>query len=225
VGQGRKTQDKWLHDFLLDPTIIRPAVLLRMPKFNMSSDEAETLVQFFAARDNANYPHHYGGTDLTQRVAAADARYAEENSGRSRMGDAEKVVLSKAGCIKCHLVGNYVPEEQAVLARGPNLANVYRRLKPDYVHRWIGKPNLILPYTEMPVNFPYNPGDSAKDGFWDENPVTKEKFKPLHGGSLEQAQAVSDLLSTWDRYIEGQTSIKKKVQAAGAPAPPASEGR
>ena len=40
VGEGRKVQTDWLHDFLLDPQPIRPAVVLRMPKFNMSSAEA-----------------------------------------------------------------------------------------------------------------------------------------------------------------------------------------
>ena len=48
--EGEKVQTDWLHDFLMDPTPIRPAVVLRMPNFHMSSDEASKLVNYFAAK-------------------------------------------------------------------------------------------------------------------------------------------------------------------------------
>ena len=52
INEGRKVQTDWLHDFLLDPYLIRPAVVLRMPKFNMSTGEATALANYFAAVDN-----------------------------------------------------------------------------------------------------------------------------------------------------------------------------
>ena len=52
IGEGAKVQTDWLHDFLLNPYPIRPAVFLRMPKFNMSSAEATALVDYFAAHKN-----------------------------------------------------------------------------------------------------------------------------------------------------------------------------
>ena len=58
VGEGRKVQTDWLHDFLLDPHPIRPAVVLRMPKFNMSSAEASPG-RLFCRRDNAEYPYDF----------------------------------------------------------------------------------------------------------------------------------------------------------------------
>jgi len=226
VGQGKKTQDKWLHEFLLDPYPIRPGVILRMPKFNMSSDDAGAFAQYFAARDNAEYPNTYGTQDTAQRLTAEAAEYQEklrkEGKTGTRFGDAEKIVLSKSGCIKCHLVGNFTPDGSD-RALGPNLADVYRRLKPDYVRRWIAKPSLILPYTKMPVNFPYDPANPAQDGFWEQIPGTMQNVQLYHGDSIEQIDAVSDLLSNWDRFIEGQTSIRKKVEAAGGAPPP--EGR
>lgn len=64
VGQGERTQPGWLRQFLLDPQKIRPMPILRMPKFNMSQDEAQILVDYFAAvtkQTNAGigllYPH------------------------------------------------------------------------------------------------------------------------------------------------------------------------
>ncbi len=50
-GEGRKVQTDWLHAFLIDPYPIRPAAVLRMPKFNMSSEEAQSLANYFAAVD------------------------------------------------------------------------------------------------------------------------------------------------------------------------------
>jgi mono/diheme cytochrome c family protein len=49
--EGEKTQPAWLFQFLRDPFRIRPMTVLRMPKFNMSPDEAMTLVNYFAAVD------------------------------------------------------------------------------------------------------------------------------------------------------------------------------
>jgi cbb3-type cytochrome oxidase cytochrome c subunit len=49
VGQGERTQPKWLKKFLLDPTPVRRLAILRMPKFNLSEEEADVLVAYFAA--------------------------------------------------------------------------------------------------------------------------------------------------------------------------------
>ena len=57
LNEGIKVQTQWLHDFLLNPYPIRPAVVLRMPKFNMSSDEAAALANYFAAADDVQYPY------------------------------------------------------------------------------------------------------------------------------------------------------------------------
>jgi cbb3-type cytochrome oxidase cytochrome c subunit len=48
IGQGEKTQSAWLRDFLLNPGEVRRMTILRMPKFNMSADEAQALVDYFA---------------------------------------------------------------------------------------------------------------------------------------------------------------------------------
>ena len=70
VGEGKKVQTKWLHDFLLEPIEIRPAVVLRMPKFNMSSDESSKLVNFFAARDDAPAPYEFDARTSSDYLTA-----------------------------------------------------------------------------------------------------------------------------------------------------------
>lgn len=56
LRQGEKTQPDWLFRFLRNPHEIRPQTVLRMPKFNMSDDEAMALVNYFAASDKISNP-------------------------------------------------------------------------------------------------------------------------------------------------------------------------
>jgi mono/diheme cytochrome c family protein len=56
LREGEKTQPGWLFQFLRHPTKIRPVTILRMPRFNMSDDEAMDLVNYFAAVDRINNP-------------------------------------------------------------------------------------------------------------------------------------------------------------------------
>jgi cytochrome c2 len=56
LREGEKTQPGWLFQFLRNPTKIRPATILRMPRFNMSDEEAMDLVNYFAAADRLNNP-------------------------------------------------------------------------------------------------------------------------------------------------------------------------
>jgi hypothetical protein len=56
LREGEKVQPDWLFRFLRDPFEIRPITILRMPKFNLSDDEAMALVHYFAAVDRLANP-------------------------------------------------------------------------------------------------------------------------------------------------------------------------
>lgn len=200
VGEGAKVQTDWLHDFLLDPHMIRPEVVLRMPKFNMSSDEASTLVNYFAAKDEVSYPYNFSPRRRSDYLAQQEKAYEDllKELGlpsSTRFDDARKIIFNKAGCIQCHAVGDY---SQA--PRGPDLAQVYKRLRGDYTRRWIANPKRILPYTSMPENFKYLPDNPAESGFivtYQEGGETKKK-KLVHGNATEQLDAMVDLLMNFD---------------------------
>jgi hypothetical protein len=195
IGEGRKVQTQWLHDFLLNPYPIRPAVVLRMPKFNMSSDEASKLAHYFAARDGAEYPFEFDSRQQADYLAAADQGHP------SRLADALKIITDNNYCVKCHLLGEYSPGGNPK-ALGPQLADVHRRLRPDYVHPWIANPKRFLPYTGMPVNIP------------PDKPVDQKLFP---GDSEEQLSGVTDFLMNFDRYTKQQ--FKPDIK----PPPPADE--
>jgi len=132
IGEGHKVQTAWLHDFLLDPYPIRPAVFLRMPKFNMSSAEATALANYFAAADNSEFPYTYSSGRDRSRLAALEAEYAQRPAegagaatpaaggggatssttapeGMQRLDDAMKIIVNGNFCVKCHLVADFEP--------------------------------------------------------------------------------------------------------------------
>jgi hypothetical protein len=196
VGEGVKVQSQWLHDFLLDPFPIRPAAVLRMPKFNMSSADAAKLVNYFAAMDGAEYPYEFDPRTTSEHLdsleASHDGKYLEGAVG---------VVTDNNYCVKCHLVGDFAPAG-SMRAMGPRLDRVHNRLRPDYALRWLADPVRILPYTGMPQNIPPN------------KPIDQKLFK---GTSQEQLDALVDLLMNFDRFAQNQLSIKSRVKPA-APA-------
>ena len=224
IGEGSKVQSNWLHDFLLEPYPIRPAVFLRMPKFNMSSQEATALVNYFSAVDNAEYPYEFAPARQQPALAAKETAYRARQDVQSspgdrpeegswRFADAMKIVVNKNYCTQCHKVGDFAPEG-SVRAMAPNLADVYRRLRPEYTRNWIANPVMILPYTPMPVNIPYVASAPYHGG------ISQELY---HGTSEQQVDALVDLLMNYDQFTREQTSIRALVPPA-APAPAASGG-
>ncbi|WP_145055781.1 hypothetical protein [Lignipirellula cremea] len=215
MGEGKKVQTEWLHDFLLAPYPIRPLVVLRMPKFNMSSDEASILVNYFAAKDNVDYPYEYSPRQSANHLATAEEIYQKrlaelevpDAAANTRLADGLKIVTNV--CVQCHIVADFVPPD----AKGPNLADVYKRMRPKYVLDWVANPARILPYTSMPVNIPYDPAKEFNGG-------VKQEF--YHGTSTEQLEGLVDLLMNFDAYTQNQVEITplvpKKLPDSPAPA-------
>ena len=194
VGEGKKVQSSWLHTFLLAPEPIRPAAVLRMPRFNLSSAQASALVNYFAAVDGAEFPYDYDPRYESSTLAEREQTYPDH------LNDAMKIVTNGNYCVKCHLVGDYAPPGNPK-ALAPQLSEVRQRLRPDYVHGWIGNPKWFLPYTGMPVNIPFD------------KPVSQELYR---GNSDEQLSALTDLLMHYDTFANRQMSLEAFLQAPTA---------
>jgi hypothetical protein len=198
-----------------------------MPRFNMSSDEAAKLVNYFAAMDNPQYPYasserrpasrlteaeenyHKSLADLPDQQAPDSDQQAPKSNQQAppegyRLSDAMNIVTNKNYCITCHIISDFEPQTSDQ-AKAPNLARVYQRLRPDYVRDWIANPARILPYTGMPVNIEYVSGAPYLGG------VPQELY---HGTSVEQLDAVVDLLMNFDEYAKRRSPIAPLVQAA-----------
>ena len=200
-GEGQKVRPEWLYEFLLEPYPIRPAVILRMPKFNLSANESAALVDFFAAKDNAQYPYEFDGRTWSEHVMSE----SEREPFTQRLDGALKIVTDNNYCVKCHLVGDYTPKGSSA-ALAPQLDRVSSRLRPDFLQKWLAKPQSQLPYTGMPVNFP---ADKPADQ------------KLLAGSAEQQLQAVVDLLLNWGQLMKAQPSNSIKPRVKEAPPMPA----
>src|SRR6185503_5168279 len=52
LGEGSRVQTDWLHGFLTDPSNkIRPWLTVRMPTFEFTEDQINTVTRYFAALD------------------------------------------------------------------------------------------------------------------------------------------------------------------------------
>ncbi len=192
VHEGEAVQPAWLYDYLLAPYVIRPAVALRMPRYNLSAEETARLVDYFAARAGAAFPY---ASEWRSRQAQQEqpdpARWARHHQAMRLVTDRTTY------CAKCHLVGDWGPGGQTVTVLAPNLQRVGRRLRPEYVRRWLANPRSVLPYTAMPVNFP----------------LDKQMGQELlPGTSPQQLDAVLDLLLDYDGYLRSRVSIRAMVE-------------
>jgi mono/diheme cytochrome c family protein len=88
VGEGEKVQPEWLYNFLRNPYPIRPLTVLRMPKFNLSPEDTQAIVNYFAAVDRSENK----GIGLTYPYVAMPQR----ESSYLRLRTAEYVARLKA---------------------------------------------------------------------------------------------------------------------------------
>jgi len=205
--EGDKVQTDWLYRFLKDPGQIRYTIKLRMPRFNMSDDEARTLANYFAAADGAEYPYQEIPQAEPEYLAAASSRYAAVHPDRATQEDYLQEswrMLSTTLCIKCHAVGGRefkaVPNDPNV-TRGPNLDGVSQRLRSEWLTTWLSNPKWITPYTSMPLPFPKN----------------QTQYAPLFDADgSDQTLAVRDALLNYHRLLERNT---QPLPPAEQPAP------
>ncbi|NCN26947.1 c-type cytochrome [bacterium] len=134
--QGEKVQTDWLHAYLLNTDImIRPWLTIRMPVFQMTSNEATDLTKYFAAYDKAPYPY----MNQSHKILTG-----------SELAQAQKLYV-QMGCNTCH-----APRApgQTVADAAPHLSNVKARLRSDWIVKWLRNPSAIMPGTRMPQNWP-----------------------------------------------------------------------
>jgi mono/diheme cytochrome c family protein len=143
IGEGSRVRTPWLHDFLDDPSNkIRPWLEIRMPTFELSEEQLNTLTRYFASLDRVEYPFVPDPPLDPQMVAVGQD------------------LFNRWQCIRCHVVGGELPDQDPA-NMAPDLAMVNERLRPEWVADWLKSPTRIQPGTRMPTNFPENPEENA----------------------------------------------------------------
>ena len=141
--EGSAVQRAWLEDFLKNPNTLRPALIRRMPKFNLTAGEIKTLSDYILA---AYQSPGLDAQTLDPHTLNADA------AGRGK-----QLFYSKYGCQSCH-IADYKNDKGYV---GPALVSVGNRLTPAWMYKWLKDPNALRPGTLMP-NFSLK-DDEARD--------------------------------------------------------------
>jgi cytochrome c551/c552 len=138
VNQGHRVQTNWLYHFLGNVEPIRPWLKVRMPSFNLSTEDKNKLITGF----------QQGAHQLT---VVEPKEFVSWLPGERE----EAVKLFNAyNCVSCHAQGF---TKDAPLA--PNLYKVSSRLRPTWIKLWLKNPQAILPGTSMPSFF----GDTGVD--------------------------------------------------------------
>jgi mono/diheme cytochrome c family protein len=71
-----------------------------------------------------------------------------------------KLLFERWQCARCHVVAGKLPDQEPA-NMAPDLANVPRRLRADWLSLWLADPGRIMPGTRMPANFPIDPKENA----------------------------------------------------------------
>ena len=170
---------------------VRRYLKARMPTFNLSPNELQTLVNFFMGASSQGQPY------IPERL---DPLSADER------GMAVALFNSTAApCLKCHMTGDPAHDARAT---APNFLVAPERLKPAWTRRWILDPQLISPGTSMPSDLFKRDEAHAR---WVFNGPTPDSFKTYEKDQL-------DLLV---RYIfQASPDEQKRLGGGAASAPP-----
>ncbi|MBZ5700623.1 MAG: c-type cytochrome [Acidobacteriia bacterium] len=123
--EGSRAQRQWLIDFLKNPQTLRPSLILRMPQFNMTGQEAAIVADFIGRnlRSPAVNPAGVDPAQFTPQMAALGKQLYEV----------------KYQCQACHSIGaggGYV---------GPELSNVGNWMTAAWIAAWLKDPQALLP--------------------------------------------------------------------------------
>ncbi len=141
--EGSAVQRKWLLDFMNNPNTLRPMLIRRMPKFNLSNAEINSLSDYLVSAFQKS-----GFDSQTLDPAAL-------NSDAAVRG--KELFYTKYACQSCH-TADFKKDKGYV---GPPLADVGDRLTPVWIFKWLQNPNALTPGTLMPN--PNLPDSEAKD--------------------------------------------------------------
>ena len=130
--EGSAVQRPWLAAFLKNPTTLRPALIRRMPKFNLTQSEINELSDYI----------------MTVYQSPAIDRDSMPLSGYSagQVDQGKQLFYSKYGCQACHIVDPKADKGYI----GPTLSGVGSRLSAAWIFSWLKDPQVLRPGSMEP---------------------------------------------------------------------------
>ncbi|HXY50836.1 MAG TPA: c-type cytochrome [Terriglobales bacterium] len=130
--EGSSVQRKWLEDFFRNPGTLRPSLIRRMPKFNLTEEEIGTL---------SDYIMTVYQTPEFDRDSMPDSGYPATQVEQGR-----QLFYSKYACQSCHIVDPNADKGYI----GPTLTGVGARLTAAWVYHWLKNPQSLRAGTVEP---------------------------------------------------------------------------
>jgi cytochrome c2 len=191
TDQKNASQNKYQTQPGADRNGVRPYLKVRMPTFNFSPNELQTLVRFFMAVSGQAEPYIKEQLDpLTEQ----DKLVARE------------MFTSGTPCLKCHITGEAAHDAKAI---APNFLLASERLKPEWTFRWLLDPSQISPGTAMPTGLFRKDSDR-----WVVNlPAPPKDISDYHG---DHAQLLVRYM-----FLMSPDEQRRLLSASPAPAPAA----
>lgn len=130
--EGSSVQRQWLVDFLKNPGTLRPAMIRRMPRFNLTDSEANELTDYI----------------MTVYQSAAVDRDSIPLSGypQGQIELGRQLFYGKFSCQGCHIVDT--KNDKGYI--GPTLTQVGSRLTAAWLYQWMKNPQALRPGTIEP---------------------------------------------------------------------------
>jgi cytochrome c551/c552 len=128
--EGSAVQRQWLTDFLHNPNTLRPSLIRRMPRFNLSDSDNKELTDYLLTV--------YQSPSIDQELVAPNAPETVEH-GR-------QLFYSKYACQSCHIADTKTDKGYI----GPTLTQVGSRLTGGWIYAWLKNPQALRPGTTEP---------------------------------------------------------------------------
>jgi mono/diheme cytochrome c family protein len=144
VTEGGRVRSDWLHNFLNNPSHrLRTKLKVRMPSFNMTNEEVNKVVSYWAAQGNLPTP-----VAPLEKVSLTPSQLSNA-----------KALFNKLQCANCHTVGRdatpaELAEEGSSKGLAPNLARAHGRLNKDWIVQLLKEPAKMVPGARMPGYWP-----------------------------------------------------------------------
>jgi len=131
---AKKLHFAWIKEFLADPRAtgrIYPFRPYRMPDLGLEADEIEALLALLAEVAGRDYP------ETPEPMPEIDPEVATGGT-----------LFYVIKCAECHNLGTVIPTPLAK-QQGPDLINVSKRLRFEWIPEWIANPLAVYPGTAM----------------------------------------------------------------------------
>ncbi len=130
--EGSSVQRQWLIDFLRNPNTLRPSLIRRMPRFNLSDSENKELTEYILA---------------VYQSPAVDADAVPDPSHSPDVVEhGKQLFYSKYACQSCHIANDKTDKGYI----GPTLTQVGSRLTAAWIYSWLKNPQALRPGTTEP---------------------------------------------------------------------------